>query len=30
MNSVWRKNHPEFWKEGSRAGSMFIRCVNEE
>lgn len=23
MNSVWRKNHPEYWQEGYRANSIF-------
>lgn len=28
LNSSWRKNHPEYWKEGNRAQSIF-KCACE-
>lgn len=28
MNSVWRKNNPEYWQEGNRASSIFkLACM---
>ena len=28
MDSIWKKNHPEYWKEGNRANSIFkLACL---